>query len=129
MRYMLERICQGDLDQTHSLELYDQVTITQLAELCARKLQGQPELLSKILDWFSNLMNSGSNAIKLDLEALQLDNSQESDSADESDLPIDRLIQALTKMVSGKGERNKTPYKNQQQIVRQSSVTCISSTD
>jgi DNA cross-link repair 1C protein len=90
---------QGDLNQTHSLELYDQGSIQQLLLICNRALQAQPELRQPMKDWFSTLMKSGKESIDLDLEILRDEveiTSQEGRPDDEFDmdnLPIDKLIQ------------------------------------
>jgi DNA cross-link repair 1C protein len=115
---------QGDLNQTHSLELYDQGSVQQLLLICNRALQAQPELRQLMKEWFSTLMKSGKGSIDLDLEILRDEveiTSQEGRSDDEFDmdnLPIDKLIPALTRLITGKSNQEvEDRVKQQRQIV------------
>lgn len=115
---------QGDLNQTHSLELYDQASVQQLLLICNRALQAQPELKDPMKEWFTALMKSGKESIDLDLEILRDEveiTSQEGRPDDEFDmdnLPIDKLIPALTRLITGKSNQEaEDRVKQQRQIV------------
>jgi DNA cross-link repair 1C protein len=115
---------QGDLNQTHSLELYDQGSVQQLLLICKRALQAQPELKQPMKEWFVTFMKSGKESIDLDLEILRDEveiTSQEGKPDDEFDmdnLPIDKLIPALTRLITGKSNQEaEDRVKQQRQIV------------
>ncbi|KAH0290366.1 hypothetical protein KCU62_g3571, partial [Aureobasidium sp. EXF-3399] len=114
---------QGDLNQTHSLELYDQASVQQLLLICNRALQAQPELKGPMKEWFMALMKSGKESIDLDLEILREEveiTSQDGKPDDEFDmdnLPIDKLIPALTRLITGKANQEaENRVKKQRQI-------------
>jgi DNA cross-link repair 1C protein len=108
---------QGDLNQTHSLELYDQGSVQQLLLICTRALQAQPELKQPMKEWFMTLMKSGKESIDLDLEVLRDEveiTSQEGRPDDE----FDKLIPALTRLITGKSNQEaEDRVKQQRQIV------------
>lgn len=115
---------QGDLNQTHSLELYDQASVQQLLLICNRALQAQPELKEPMKEWFTTLMKSGKESIDLDLEILREEvdiTSQDGKPVDEFDmdnLPIDKLVPALTRLITGKSNQEaEDRIKQQRQIV------------
>lgn len=115
---------QGDLNQTHSLELYDQASVQQLLLICNRALQAQPELKEPMKEWFMTLMKSGKESIDLDLEILREEveiTSQDGKPDDEFDLdnlPIDKLVPALTRLITGKSNQEaEDRVKQQRQIV------------
>jgi DNA cross-link repair 1C protein len=115
---------QGDLNQTHTLELYDQGSVQQLLLICNRALQAQPELKEPMKEWFATLTKSGKESIDLDLAILRDEvdiTSQEGRPDDEFDmdnLPIDRLIPALTRLITGKSDQEaEDRVKQQRQIV------------
>jgi DNA cross-link repair 1C protein len=75
-------------------------------------------------EWFSTLMKSGKESIDLDLEILRDEveiTSQEGRPDDEFDmdnLPIDKLIPALTRLITGKSNQEaEDRVKQQRQIV------------
>lgn len=113
---------QGDLNQTHSLELYDEGTVQQLLMLCAKTLKAQPQLKTQVVEWFSNLIKGGRESINLDLEILRDETqniSQSEEPADEFDLdqlPIDRIVPALLRLITGKSKQ-KDSTKQERQIV------------
>ncbi|THZ50528.1 hypothetical protein D6C90_02510 [Aureobasidium pullulans] len=114
---------QGDLNQTHSLELYDQGTVQQLLMICRRVLQAQPDLRDQMTQWFSSLMKSGKESIDLDLEILRDEiehTSQDGKPVDEFDmdnLPIDRLVPALTRLITGKSDQEAQDRREQQREI------------
>ncbi|CAD0101067.1 unnamed protein product, partial [Aureobasidium mustum] len=117
---------QGDLNQTHSLELYDLGSVQQLLSICNRALQAQPELKEPMKEWFSTLMKSGKESIDLDLEILRDEveiTSQDGRPDDEFDmdnLPIDKLVPALTRLITGKSKQEEEDrIKQQRQILRE----------
>ncbi|KAK6003357.1 hypothetical protein QM012_001202 [Aureobasidium pullulans] len=101
----------GDLNQTHSIELYDLSSVQQLLAICNRALQAQPELKEPMKEWFSTLMKNGKESIDLDLEILRDEveiTSQDGRPDDEFDLdnlPIDKLVPALTRLITGKSKQ------------------------
>lgn len=113
---------QGDLNQTHSLELYDQGTIQQLLELCTKAVQAQPQLRSEVVDWFSNLLKKGRDSIDLDINILReevwnVTKTEESpEDIELENLPIDQLIPALIKLITSK-TKSETDNKQNNQIV------------
>ncbi|KAH0100894.1 hypothetical protein KCU60_g9851, partial [Aureobasidium melanogenum] len=113
----------GDLNQTHSLELYDLSSVQQLLAICNRALQAQPELKEPMKEWFSTLMKNGKESIDLDLEILRDEveiTSQDGRLDDEFDmdnLPIDKLVPALTRLITGKSKQEEEDrIKQQRQI-------------
>lgn len=114
---------QGDLNQTHSLELYDQGTVQQLLMICRRVLQAQPDLRDQMTQWFSTLMKSGKESIDLDLEILRDEvehTSQDGKPVDEFDmdnLPIDKLVPALTRLITGKSDQEAEDRREQQREI------------
>ncbi|KAH0019260.1 hypothetical protein KCU78_g6873, partial [Aureobasidium melanogenum] len=113
----------GDLNQTHSLELYDLGSVQQLLAICNRALQAQPELKEPMKEWFSTLMKNGKESIDLDLEILRDEveiTSQDGRPDDEFDmdnLPIDKLVPALTRLITGKYKQEEEDrIKQQRQI-------------
>ncbi|KAI5204456.1 hypothetical protein E4T39_03642 [Aureobasidium subglaciale] len=113
----------GDLNQTHSLELYDQGSVQQLFFICKRALQAQPELKEPMQEWFSSLTKRGKESIDLDLEILRDEvdiTSQDGRPVDEFDmdnLPIDKLVPALTRLITGKSKQEEEDrLKRQRQI-------------
>ncbi|KAI5246008.1 hypothetical protein E4T42_06517 [Aureobasidium subglaciale] len=113
----------GDLNQTHSLELYDQDSVQQLFLICKRALQAQPELREPMQEWFASLTKRGKESIDLDLEILRDEvdvTSQDGRPVDEFDmdnLPIDKLVPALTRLVTGKAKQEEEDrLKPQRQI-------------
>ncbi|KAG9844196.1 hypothetical protein KCU98_g5291, partial [Aureobasidium melanogenum] len=113
----------GDLNQTHSLELYDLGSVQQLLAICNRALQAQPELKEPMKEWFSTLMKNGKESIDLDLEILRDEveiTSQDGRPDDEFDmdnLPIDKLVPALTRLITGKSKQEEEDrIKQQRQI-------------
>ncbi|KAG2163344.1 hypothetical protein JADG_003083 [Aureobasidium aubasidani] len=114
---------QGDLNQTYSLELYDQGTVQQLLMTCRRVLQAQPDLRDQMTQWFSTLMKSGKESIDLDLEILRDEvehTSQDGKPVDEFDmdnLPIDKLVPALTRLITGKSDQEAEDRREQQREI------------
>ncbi|KAG9554233.1 hypothetical protein KCU71_g10045, partial [Aureobasidium melanogenum] len=113
----------GDLNQTHSLELYDLGSVQQLLAICNRALQAQPELKEPMKEWFSTLMKNGKESIDIDLEILRDEveiTSQDGRLDDEFDmdnLPIDKLVPALTRLITGKSKQEEEDrIKQQRQI-------------
>jgi hypothetical protein len=114
----------GDLNQTHSLELYDLGSVQQLLAICNRALQAQPELREPMKEWFSTLMKNGKESIDLDLEILRDEveiisqDGRPDDEFDMDNLPIDKLVPALTRLITGKSKQEEEDrIKQQRQIV------------
>ena len=96
---------QGDLDQVHELEIQDVMAVAQLIALCGDQLKGQPKLHLEVVQWLEKLVTSGRSAVKLDFEgfwSMLRNNDDDEDILD--DIPLDRLVPALAKLVIGKSE-------------------------
>lgn len=98
---------QGDLDQTHELDLNAIVMVSQLNE----KFKSQPNLQAEVTKWIDSIIKSGRSTIKLDFdgfwdELLVGDNEQDLD-----DIPIERLALAIAKLFTRKPGEGKTVSK------------------
>lgn len=70
--------------------------------MCATKLQGQPQLLASVMEMLTSLINERVQSISLDGSGLNDDSVQglgEDDMVDIDDLPLERLVPALSKLV------------------------------
>lgn len=88
----------GDLNPKHELEFGDAQLIGQMLEASESKLNGQPDKLSGMWKTVSAAMANGTQAIKLDVPALGLNNGTGSQSEDYDvleDLPLHKLLPAL----------------------------------
>jgi hypothetical protein len=63
----------GDMDQQHELELDDTSALGMLMSLCATKMQGQPKLLSSVMEMLASIMRDPVRAISLDAATLYPD--------------------------------------------------------
>ncbi|KAG8630764.1 hypothetical protein KVT40_002383 [Elsinoe batatas] len=101
----------GDLDQVHELELNDINTVGALIELCQKRLQDRPEVLDKVKKWLADCVQQGAINIKLDTEAFYdaLEDSSQTKELDE--VPLDRLVVALERLVSEKKPKTELPTK------------------
>ncbi|KAF4548451.1 Hypothetical protein D9617_28g065570 [Elsinoe fawcettii] len=102
---------QGDLDQVHELELNDLNTIGALIELCQKRLQAQPEVLTKVMKWLEDCVKQGASNVKLDTEAFYDALEDGSQTRDLDEIPIERLVGALERLVSKKKEKTELPTK------------------
>lgn len=100
---------QGDLNQQHELEVYDTALVGLLMSLCVSKLQGQPQLLSAVLNMLTSFINDGVQSIKL--EDFDLGPGAEGTATDADDLaelddiPLDKLVPTLAKVVTKQKQR------------------------
>ncbi|KAF2219497.1 beta-lactamase-like protein [Elsinoe ampelina] len=101
----------GDLDQVHELELNDLNTVGALVELCQKRLQDRPEVLDKVKKWLADCVQQGATNIKLDTEAFYDALEDGSQTKDLDEIPLDRLITALEKLVSEKKTKTELPSK------------------
>ena len=95
---------QGDLNQQHELEVGDDQVVAQLMALCVETMQSQPKALSGVLEELATITKNHIRSISLDGNALAADGTEKSseglDDLDAlDDLPLERLIPALTKAV------------------------------
>lgn len=99
---------QGDMDQIYELELDDIAAIGQLIAMAASKLHEKPQLQSSLLEWLSKIMMQGGASVKLDIadfwDELQPEHDDPAHFQDLDNLPLDRLIPALVRLVSGKAQ-------------------------
>ena len=95
---------QNDLNQQHELEVFDPALVGQLIALCASKMQGQPQLLAGVLEMLTFIINGQVQSISLDGTGLTDDvggaNEDDLDVANVDELPLDRLMPALAKLVA-----------------------------
>ena len=92
---------QGDLDQHHELEVWDPSLVGQLIALCAAELQEHPEEQASVMQMLTKLIHDRVQSIPLDHTAFDdtaLDEGDE-DFVNVDDLPLDRLVPALSKLV------------------------------
>lgn len=96
---------QDDLDQVSELELDDLPEIQQLIAMAASKLHENPQLKSSLLKYLTQIMMQGGRNIKLDIadfwDELQNNGDEPGSAQDLDNLPLDRLICALARLVSG----------------------------
>ena len=108
---------QGDLNQQHELEVRDVGLVGQLMSLCATRLQGQPQLLSSVLQLLASSMGEGVESIKLDDFALNIGTDSTDDDIDMADLdqvPIEKVVSAIAKIVTRKKQlAQQKPQSNQ----------------
>ncbi|KAI7163819.1 hypothetical protein KC324_g12881, partial [Hortaea werneckii] len=95
---------QGDLDQHHELEVWDPSLVGQLIALCASKLNGQPELQASVMQMLKGIIDDRIPFISLDdfelkEESIQNEKGEEG-FANLDDLPLERLVPALAKLVT-----------------------------
>ncbi|KAK5130529.1 hypothetical protein LTR08_001959 [Meristemomyces frigidus] len=91
---------QGDLDQHHELEVGDTSLVGQLIALCATKLQSQPQMHASVMEMLTSIINGHVQSISLDGLGLDDDASPEDDLFDVDELPLERLVPALAKLVA-----------------------------
>ena len=94
----------GDLNQQHELEVWDAQLMGQLMALCASKLQGQPQLLTGVLQMLTSFIDEGRQSLALeDLASttnLGMWESQEVALEELYDLPLEKLVPLLAKVVT-----------------------------
>lgn len=88
----------GDLDQRHELEVGDTQLVGQLMALCATKLKDQPQLLTKVMEVLTGLIDSDKQSITL--EDFRPGDDDQTDAVDLDGVPIEMLVPALTKAVN-----------------------------
>ena len=91
---------QGDLDQRHELEVGDTSLVGQLIALCATKLQGQPQVHASVMEMLTSIINGQVQSISLDGLGLTDDAGAEDDFVSVDELPLERLVPALAKLVA-----------------------------
>ncbi|PNS21578.1 Protein artemis [Sphaceloma murrayae] len=101
----------GDLDQVHELELNDLNTIGALVELCQKRLYNRPDVLQKVITWLEESVKQGASNVKLDTEAFYDALEDGSQTRELEEVPIDRLILALERLVSEKKPKAALPAK------------------
>lgn len=101
----------GDLDQIHELELNDLNTVGTLMELCHNRLPVRPDILEKITNWLEKSVQQGASNVKLDTEAFYDALGDSSQTKELEEVPLDRLIIALERLVSEKKPKADLPSK------------------
>ena len=93
-----------DLNQQHELEVGDNQLVGQLMALCATELGGQTQLLSSVLQMLTSVINDRVQSITLhDLDLMSdatRSESQRDDLASLDEIPIDKLVPALARLVT-----------------------------
>jgi len=111
---------QGDFDQQHELEVGDTALVGQLIALCATKLQGQPQLQASVMGLLTKLIHEQVQSISLDGSDFNDDANQTAEDDDfinVDDLPIERLVPALAKLVDKSKQQlaqQKDPFEKHQ---------------
>ena len=95
----------GDLDQRHELEVGDTSLVGQLIVLCATKLHGQPQLHASVMEMLTSIINGKVQSISLDGLGLTDDADAEDDFVNVDELPLDRLVPALSKLVANSKQK------------------------
>ena len=95
---------QSDLHQQHELDVGDAGVVGQLMALCASKIQGQPQLLSSVLQMLTSVINDGVQSITLEDFELTADAGgalpNDNELPDVNELPLEKLVPALTTLVA-----------------------------
>lgn len=95
---------QGDLNQQHELEVSNAEVVGQLMALCASKLQGQTKMLSGVLQMLTSVIDDRKQSIVLHdfLSEIKfpLPDSQEDKVEDMDDMPLEKLVPALARLVT-----------------------------
>lgn len=121
----------GDLDQVHELELNDLSAIGSLMELCNTRLSDQPELQQKIFTWLGKSVKAGGRNVKIDttafFDALHDGDNEGADELD--DVPLDRLVTALGKLVSEDPKENKIQATSIVSSILSSPCLCLTRSD
>ena len=91
---------QGDLNQQHELDMRDTAAVGQLMAFCTTKFQGQPQLLASVLQMLSSAIRDQQQSITLDDFSLMTESQAENDGDCLDDLPIEKLVPALAKVVT-----------------------------
>ncbi|KAI7305862.1 hypothetical protein KC315_g14468 [Hortaea werneckii] len=114
---------QGDLGQHHELEVWDPSLVGQLIALCASKLHGQPELQACVMQMLTSIIEDRIPSISLDDSELKEESIQnekgEEGFANLDDLPLERLVPALAKLVTkakGQGQKEDSFTKDRSSV-------------
>ncbi|KAK3115676.1 hypothetical protein LTR53_004739 [Teratosphaeriaceae sp. CCFEE 6253] len=112
----------GDLSSRHSLELHDVAAVGQLMALCVSKLQAQPQLLASVMELLSGFISGQVSSVSLDGLGFVEDGTRVADGDDfvrVDDLPMDRLVPALAKLVTkAKIKKSETPLRSSKTAVK-----------
>ncbi|TKX25808.1 hypothetical protein C1H76_1954 [Elsinoe australis] len=91
------------------LELNDLNTVGTLMELCHKRLPDRPDILEKITNWLEQSVQQGASNVKLDTEAFYDALEDGSQTKELEEVPLDRLIMALERLVSEKKPKADLP--------------------
>ena len=97
----------GDLDQQRELEVGDTSALGMLMSLCATKMQGQPKLLSSVMEMLALIMRDPVRAIALDFASLypEQPGGDQENITDFDEMPLESLIPALVSLAAKAGEQ------------------------
>lgn len=94
----------GDLNQQNELEIDDLAVFAELMKLCSDKLKFQPQLLKGVEKMLIDAMRYPRKKISLDGTELGVDlggqSQQDFDLSDLDDIPLNKIVPALAKVVT-----------------------------
>lgn len=96
----------GDLDQKEELETGDMATMGRLMELCAQSID-DPGLLTNVLKLLQHALTSESGSMDFGLQL------QKESQVSEDDLPLRKLVAALSSNASKKQSEKPTPHQKE----------------
>ncbi|KAK1080033.1 hypothetical protein LTR33_005883 [Friedmanniomyces endolithicus] len=110
----------GDLDTHNELVVGDAVATGQLIALCALRLQSQPQVLASVMDRLTGFISKQISSVSLDgsgfvEDCLKAVNGADFATADE--LPLERLVPALAKLVTKAEQGKASPSANSPKLV------------
>lgn len=95
---------QSDLNQRHELEVWNSEQVGELMAFCAKKLQGQPQILSGVMQLLTSAIADGVNSIELDdftsTAQTRMSQPDEIGYTDLDGMPLEKLVPALAKVVT-----------------------------
>ncbi|TKA79551.1 hypothetical protein B0A55_02738 [Friedmanniomyces simplex] len=110
---------QGDLDTHNELDVGDAAVVGQLIALCASKLQSQPQLLASVMELLTGFISKQISSVSLDDSGFIEDCARAVDEADfvnVDELPLERLVPALAKLVTKAKQKKSYPSPNSPKI-------------
>jgi len=99
------------MDPVHELELDDLASLGNLTALCSSKLKDKPDLLQKVLVWLVKTVEKGGRNIKLDTMAFFDELADGIHAQDHADMPLERIVVALEKLMVEEPKPVPTPSK------------------
>ena len=95
---------QFDLNQRHELDVRNSEQVGELMAFCAKNFQGQPEILSSVLQLLTSVIGDGVSSIELDdftsTAQTRMSQPDEIGYTDLDGMPLEKLVPALAKVVT-----------------------------